>query len=70
LLIVRQEYQKDILVRPFTELKLQELRQRATLALGARFDIRRFHAEVLQNGSLPLDVLETRIDRWIASQLE
>jgi uncharacterized protein (DUF885 family) len=50
------------------ELKLQELRQRATLALGARFDIRRFHAEVLQNGSLPLDVLETRIDRWIAAQ--
>jgi uncharacterized protein (DUF885 family) len=50
------------------ELKLQELRERATLALGAKFDIRRFHAEVLQNGSLPLDVLETGIDRWIASQ--
>jgi uncharacterized protein (DUF885 family) len=50
------------------ELKLQELRQRATLALGARFDIRRFHAEVLQNGSLPLDVLESGIDRWIAAQ--
>lgn len=50
------------------ELKMQELRQRATAALGERFDIRAFHAEVLQDGALPLDVLESKIDRWIAAQ--
>lgn len=50
------------------ELKLQELRQRASQALGKGFDIRAFHAEALKDGALPLDVLETKIDRWIASQ--
>lgn len=49
------------------ELKLQDLRQRATGALGDQFDIRNFHAEVLRDGSLPLDVLNTKIDRWIAA---
>ena len=50
------------------ELKLQELRQRAEKHLGERFDIRGFHAEVLRDGALPLDVLEMKIDRWIAAQ--
>lgn len=49
------------------ELKLQELRKRATAALGDKFDIRAFHAEVLRDGSLPLDVLDTKLDRWIAA---
>ncbi len=49
------------------ELKLQELRKRATTALGDNFDIRAFHAEVLRDGSLPLGVLETKLDRWIAA---
>lgn len=49
------------------ELKLQELRKRATTALGDKFDIRAFHAEVLRDGSLPLGVLETKLDRWIAA---
>lgn len=50
------------------ELKILELRHRAEAALGARFDIKAFHTEVLKDGSLPLDVLERKIDRWIAAQ--
>ncbi|MDH3588967.1 MAG: DUF885 domain-containing protein, partial [Gammaproteobacteria bacterium] len=49
------------------QLKISELRARAVKALGDRFDLREFHAEVLQDGSLPLSVLEAKIDRWIAS---
>ncbi|HEY0784148.1 MAG TPA: DUF885 family protein, partial [Thermoanaerobaculia bacterium] len=50
------------------QLKILELRERAKKELGARFDVRAFHDEVLGAGALPLDVLETRIDRWIAAQ--
>lgn len=50
------------------ELKIQELRDRAEKALGDKFDIREFHAEVLKDGSVPLDVLEQKIDRWIAAR--
>lgn len=50
------------------ELKIQELRKRASEKLGAKFDIREFHAQVLKDGALPLDVLEAKIDRWIATQ--
>ena len=50
------------------QLKLLELRERARQALGARFDLRAFHDEVLGGGALPLDVLEARIDAWIAAQ--
>ncbi len=49
-------------------LKLQQLRDRARTALGPRFDYRTFHDAVLTGGSLPLPVLEGRIDRWIAVQ--
>jgi uncharacterized protein (DUF885 family) len=49
-------------------LKILELRQRAEQALGDRFDVRRFHDAVLRNGSIPLDVLESEIDRWIAAE--
>jgi len=50
------------------QLKILELRDRAQKALGDKFDIRAFHDQVLDSGALPLDVLEARIDAWIASQ--
>jgi len=49
------------------ELKLQELRRRATERLADRFDIRAFHDEVLRNGALPLDLLEDYVEQWMAS---
>ncbi|HEY0180270.1 MAG TPA: DUF885 family protein [Dokdonella sp.] len=49
------------------ELKILELRARAEKALGAKFDIRAFHDAVLAEGSVPLPVLEQRIDGWIAA---
>jgi uncharacterized protein (DUF885 family) len=48
------------------QLKILELRAKAKKELGDKFDIRAFHDEVLNGGALPLDVLETRIDGWIA----
>jgi uncharacterized protein (DUF885 family) len=50
------------------QLKFLELRQRARRALGPKFDIRAFHDEMLNGGSLPLDLLEARTDKWIAEQ--
>jgi len=50
------------------QLKITELRERAKKALGPKFDIRKFHDEVLGAGALPLDVLEKRIDNWIAAE--
>jgi uncharacterized protein (DUF885 family) len=50
------------------QLKIRELRERARQQLGSRFDIRAFHDEVLSGGSLPLDMLESRVDGWIAAQ--
>ena len=50
------------------ELKIQALRDRAEAELGDDFDIRAFHAEVLKDGSVPLEILERKIERWIAAQ--
>ncbi len=50
------------------QLKILELRDRAQKALGDKFDIRAFHDQVIDSGALPLDVLEQRIDAWIAAQ--
>lgn len=50
------------------QLKILELRARARKALGDKFDIKAFHDEVLDSGALPLDVLGTRVDAWIAQQ--
>ena len=50
------------------ELKIKELRAKAEKELGPKFDIREFHAEVLKDGSVPLSVLEGKIDRWIATK--
>ena len=50
------------------QLKFRELRERAQQELGPKFDIRKFHDEMLDGGTLPLDMLEARTDRWIAEQ--
>lgn len=50
------------------QLKIRELRQRAQKELGSKFDIRKFHDEILDGGTLPLDMLEARTDKWIAEQ--
>jgi uncharacterized protein (DUF885 family) len=50
------------------QLKIRELRERAESALGERFDVRAFHTQVLGSGSLPLVLLERKIDGWIADE--
>lgn len=50
------------------QMKILELRAKAQQALGPKFDIRAFHDEVLDSGALPMDVLEQRVDAWIAKK--
>jgi len=50
------------------QLKFRELRDRAQKELGSKFDIRTFHDEMINGGTLPLDMLEARTDKWIAQQ--
>jgi len=50
------------------QLKFRELRERARKELGANFDLRAFHDEMINGGTLPLDLLEARTDQWIAEQ--
>jgi uncharacterized protein (DUF885 family) len=50
------------------QLKILELRERAKRQLGERFDIRDFHAAVLENGALPLDILEQQVEAYIAAK--
>jgi uncharacterized protein (DUF885 family) len=49
-------------------LTIQRLRKKAEAELGPKFDIREFHAQVLDSGALPLSILEAKIDRWIAER--
>ncbi|MGI2011751.1 DUF885 domain-containing protein [Shewanella oncorhynchi] len=49
-------------------MKILELREKAKLALGDKFDLRDFHDVVLKNGAVPLDILETLVDRYIADK--
>ena len=51
------------------QLKMLELRSKAEAALGDRYDIRGFHDHMLGAGALPLDILEARMDAWLAAQL-
>jgi uncharacterized protein (DUF885 family) len=51
------------------ELKIRELRSRATDKLGDKFDLREFHDVILGQGAVPLDMLEAQVDRWIAAKL-
>jgi uncharacterized protein (DUF885 family) len=50
------------------QLRLQALRDEARTALGLRFDQRRFHSAVLDNGPLPLAMLEREVKRWMAAE--
>ena len=50
------------------QLKFRELRERAQKELGSKFDIRAFHDEMLNGGTLPLDMLDARTNKWIAEQ--
>jgi uncharacterized protein (DUF885 family) len=50
------------------QIRIRELRSKAEAALGSKFDIKEFHSEVLRGGSLPLDVLEAKLDRWVKSK--
>jgi len=50
------------------QLKIRELRDRAQKELGPKFDIRKFHDEILDGGTLPLDMLEARTNKWIGEQ--
>ena len=51
------------------QLEIRDLRKRAQQQLGSHFDVRTFHDAILGGGSLPLDVLDARITRWIAAQV-
>ena len=46
--------------------KIRDLRARAEKSLGARFDVKDFHSVLIDNGSMPLAVLEKMVDEWIA----
>jgi uncharacterized protein (DUF885 family) len=50
------------------QLKFRELRERAQKELGPKFDLRTFHDEMLNGGTLPLDLLDARTNKWIAEQ--
>jgi uncharacterized protein (DUF885 family) len=50
------------------QLKIRELREHAKASLGAKFDLKAFHDEVLSGGALPLDLLDARVNRWIQAQ--
>ncbi|MBE0376368.1 DUF885 domain-containing protein [Pseudoalteromonas prydzensis] len=50
-------------------LKILELREAAKVKLGDKFDIRQFHDVVLKNGAVPLNVLESFVDQWVADKL-
>ncbi len=50
------------------ELKITAIRAKAEKILGAKFDIRQFHDELLKDGAMPLDLLEAKMDRWIETK--
>jgi uncharacterized protein (DUF885 family) len=49
------------------EIEIQDLRRQAERELGARFDVKAFHAAVLEHGALPLTELKNVVEEWIAS---
>lgn len=51
------------------QLKIREIRNKAQAALGDDFSVKDFHTQILKDGSMPLFMLETKIDRWVNAQL-
>ena len=51
------------------QLKIREIRDKAEASLGDKFSVKDFHTEVLKDGAMPLSMLESKLDRWIAAQL-
>jgi uncharacterized protein (DUF885 family) len=51
------------------QLKIREIRNKAEAALGDKFNVKDFHTQVLKDGAMPLSLLESKIDRWVQSQL-
>ena len=49
------------------QLRILELRKKAQAQLGAKFEVKGFHAAVLTDGALPMDVLEAKVQRWVDS---
>jgi uncharacterized protein (DUF885 family) len=58
----------DALACKIGELEFQALRAHAQQALGTRFDIREFHSEILRDGAMPLDILESKMKLWIGAR--
>ena len=58
----------DALACKMGELKMRSLLTQARKLLGSRFDIRAFHAEILKDGAMPLDILEAKMQRWMQAQ--
>jgi uncharacterized protein (DUF885 family) len=58
----------DALACKMGELKFQALLAQARQTLGARFDIREFHAGILEDGAMPLDILEAKMQRWVQAR--
>ena len=50
------------------ELKIRELRTESEKRLGAKFDVRKFHDAVLENGAVPLNILEAHMKKWLDEQ--
>ena len=50
------------------QLHITALRATAEQQIGAAFDVREFHSQILRDGAVPMDVLEAKIDRWIATK--
>jgi uncharacterized protein (DUF885 family) len=61
-------YPGQALAYKLGQLDILKLRERAQSELGAKYDIRAFHDEILNGGALPLDVLDARVTSWIAAQ--
>ncbi|MGH8263579.1 MAG: DUF885 family protein, partial [Steroidobacteraceae bacterium] len=50
------------------QLRIRAARTRAEKSLGPKFNVKEFHSQVLLDGALPMNVLDAKIDRWIAAQ--